>query len=283
MNWNSLMNYLGLDLATILTFLMLFTGAIWLYDILRLAPRRALAKVNLSENANEADRKKATHIPLIVDLSSSLFPVFLIVLFLRSFLVEPFRIPSGSMMPTLLIGDFILVNKFTYGIRLPVLNTKIISISKPQRGDVAVFRYPENPAIPFIKRVVGLPGDRVLYNKENKTLYINNEPVLQKPIGIYQGIGKGSDMTGREARIEYLPNAEHQIIIDTESLLNSEGIVEMEVPDKAYFVLGDNRDNSHDSRYWGTVPEKNLIGKAFFIWMSWDGGVNWQRVGSAIR
>ncbi|OQW94098.1 MAG: signal peptidase I [Beggiatoa sp. IS2] len=274
---------MNFDLATILTFLMLLTGLIWLYDTVRLAPRRAMAKANLSDNASEVDRKKANHIPLVVDLSRSLFPVFLIVLMLRSFLVEPFRIPSGSMMPTLLVGDFILVNKFTYGIRLPVINTKIIGIGKPKRGDVIVFRYPEKPSIPFIKRVVGLPGDHISYNEQNKTLYVNNEAVAQKPMGAYQGIGKGSDMTGREARLEYLPNAEHQIIVDTEDLLPTESTSEIDIPAGQYFVLGDNRDNSRDSRYWGTVPEQNLIGKAFFIWMSWDGGVNWQRVGTAIK
>lgn len=282
-NITQIFEYLNFDLATILTFLMLLTGAVWLYDVLWLAPRRTLAKANLSENANELDRKKAGHIPLMVDLSRSLFPVFLIVLVLRSFLVEPFRIPSGSMMPTLLVGDFILVNKFSYGIRLPVINTKIISIGKPQRGDVMVFRYPSKPSIPFIKRVVGLPGDRISYNEQNKTLYINNEPVPQKPLGVYQGIGKGSDMTGRESRVEYLPNAEHQIIIDTDNLLQGESTEEFVVPEDEYFVLGDNRDNSRDSRYWGTVGDKHLIGRAFLIWMSWDGGVNWDRVGTAIK
>ena len=208
------------------------------------------------------------------------------VLLLRSFLVEPFRIPSGSMMPTLLVGDFILVNKFSYGIRLPVANMKVIEIGKPERGDVVVFRYPENPKIPFIKRVVGLPGDKIEY--VNKMLYVNGEPVIQQvDIPRYIGVGSGSNMTGSEQRVEYLSETvSHDILINPKRPEYRAKYNKLTVPDKAYFVLGDNRDNSKDSRFWGTVPEENLIGKAFFIWMNWDwknGGISWPRLGTTIE
>ncbi|HAI68252.1 MAG TPA: signal peptidase I [Gammaproteobacteria bacterium] len=274
------------DLATILVLLIFVSGLIWLYDKIFLAPRRAWLKANLSVTMSEAERLQANEIPFIVDLARSLFPVFLIVLVLRSFMVEPFRIPSGSMMPTLLIGDFILVNKFNYGIRLPVLNTKVFEIGKPQRGDVVVFRYPEDPSIPFIKRVVGLPGDLLEYHADNKMLYINNEPVTQTVQGRYIGIGQGSNMTGREERIEDLPGAKHAILVTLKRNTNEPEIKKWTIPDNEYVVLGDNRDNSKDSRYWGTVPEENLIGQAFFIWLNWDfhnGGINWQRLGTTIE
>ncbi len=266
MNW---------DLATILVVLTLASGLIWLYDKLFLVPKRR----------RQTSHAEIKHVPFIVDLARSLFPVFLIVLLLRSFLVEPFRIPSGSMMPTLLIGDFILVNKFSYGIRLPMLNTKVIEIDKPQRGDVVVFRYPENPSIPFIKRVVGLPGDEVEYHYANKMLYINNKPISQTSMGRYVGMGMGSDMTGREQRTESLLGVDHEILVMPEKIPHAL-INTWIIPDNEYFVLGDNRDNSKDSRFWGTVPDENLIGKAFFIWMNWDlanGGISWQRLGMPIR
>ncbi len=260
MNW---------DLATILVLLTVVSGLIWLFDKFF------------------TQRVKDEHVPFVVDLARSLFPVFLIVLLLRSFLVEPFRIPSGSMMPTLLIGDFILVNKFSYGIRLPVLNSKVVELGKPERGDVIVFRYPEDPSIPFIKRVVGLPGDELEYNFANKTLYINNEPVTQIPEGRYIGVGSGSNMTGREERIEKLPGAEHAILVYPEQTMPHHAqIKRWKIKADEYFVLGDNRDNSKDSRYWGTVPDENLIGKAFFIWMNWDlanGGISWKRIGTPIE
>ncbi len=279
MNW---------DLATILVLLTVATGLIWLYDKIILAPRRlrSIAAANLSLPSNEAEQWEASHTPVLVDLARSLFPVFFIVLLLRSFLVEPFRIPSGSMMPTLLIGDFILVNKFSYGIRLPMVNTKVIDIGEPKRGDVVVFRYPEDPSIPFIKRVVGLPGDRVEYHYASKVLYINDEPVAQTlDERRYVGVGAGSDMTGRERRIEHLPDADHAILVTPKRMLLAP-VKKWTILPHEYFVLGDNRDNSKDSRFWGTVPEENLIGKAFFIWMNWDwanGGISWQRIGTHIQ
>ncbi|MGZ4954080.1 MAG: signal peptidase I [Methylobacter sp.] len=219
--------------------------------------------------------------PLLVEYARSFFPVVLIVLLLRSFIAEPFRIPSASMMPTLLIGDFILVNKFTYGIRLPVINKKIIELNEPQRGDIVVFRYPKDPTVDYIKRVIGLPGDRVAYH--DKKLQINGVPINQVSLGRYQGVGQGEDMTGNEHLSEDLTGVEHSILIRNDAA-SAEGVYI--VPKGSYFVMGDNRDNSNDSRYWGTVPEENLVGKAFFIWMSWDWqheGVGLDRIGTVLK
>ncbi|CAI8776330.1 signal peptidase I [Methylocaldum szegediense] len=219
--------------------------------------------------------------PVIVEYARSFFPIVLIVLLLRSFLVEPFRIPSGSMMPTLLIGDFILVNKYAYGIRLPVLNTKIIEVGKPKRGDIMVFRFPKDPTVDYIKRVVGLPGDRIGYY--NKQLYVNGKPIKQTYIAEYQGVGQGSVMTGARLLSEDLDGVTHDILI-REDQPSVQG--EFTIPEGHYFVMGDNRDNSNDSRYWGTVPESHLVGKAFFIWMSWDwenGGIAFDRLGTILN
>jgi len=219
--------------------------------------------------------------PLVVEYAKSFFPVLLFVLVLRSFIVEPFRIPSSSMMPTLLIGDFILVNKFSYGIRLPVVNTKVIELGKPERGDVMVFRYPKDPSLDYIKRVIGLPGDRVGYY--DKHVYINGQRITQDKIDLYQGVGQGSNMTGALLNHELLPVQEHDILIMKERP-SIEG--EVVVPEGHYFMMGDNRDNSNDSRYWGTVPEENIVGKAFAVWMNWDSsnsGIEWKRLGTLIN
>ncbi|GAB6139383.1 signal peptidase I [Methylosoma difficile] len=219
--------------------------------------------------------------PVMVEYARSFFPVVLIVLLLRSFLAEPFRIPSGSMMPTLLVGDFILVNKFTYGIRLPVINKKIIALNEPKRGDIVVFRFPNDPTVDYIKRVIGLPGDKVSY--ENKQLFINDEPVKQVSLGAFQGVGQGEDMTGAERLLEDLTGVEHNILVRHDA---PSGTFEYVIPQGRYFVMGDNRDNSNDSRYWGTVPEENLVGRAFFIWMSWDWsykGVAFDRIGTVLK
>lgn len=219
--------------------------------------------------------------PLLVEYSRSFFPILLVVLLLRSFLVEPFRIPSGSMMPTLLIGDFILVNKFSYGIRLPSFHTKIIELGEPERGDVVVFRYPKDPTTDYIKRVVGVPGDHIAYY--NKQLYINNILMEQTPLGLYTGQGKGEKMTGAAQFSESLGEIEHNILVRN-GAPSVEG--EFVLPEGQYFVMGDNRDNSNDSRYWGPVPEENLVGKAFMIWMNFDsdnGGVDFGRLGSFIE
>ncbi|OUR71367.1 signal peptidase I [Methylophaga sp. 42_8_T64] len=243
--------------------LVIVTGIIWLIDIFLWAPQRV----------------KEAQEPVIVEYARSFFPIILLVLVIRSFIAEPFRIPSASMLPTLHIGDFILVNKFAYGIRLPVLNTKVLETGEPQRGDVLVFRFPQDTRVDYIKRVVGLPGDKVGYF--NKTIYINGEAIEQ------QVKAKDVSLLGlvpsrAELRVEQLGDIEHELLIDPDRSL-VEG--EMVVPAGQYFVMGDNRDNSNDSRFWGTVPEQNLVGKAFFIWMSWnwnDGGIVWNRLGNSI-
>ena len=265
--------------------LVAVTGLVCLFDALVLAPRRRAATASAAqpgEAREEGGGAQATlrHPPRLVEYARSFFPVFLIVLVLRSFLVEPFRIPSGSMMPTLLVGDFILVNKFSYGIRLPVLDTKLIEIGSPQRGDVIVFRYPEDPSTPFIKRVVGLPGDEIAYL--DKVLYINGEAAPQELLETYEGVGSGINMTGASRRLETLDDREHELLVHP-GYRSKEA--KMVIPEGNYFVLGDNRDNSRDSRYWGTVPDKYLIGRAFMIWMNWDWGhgLQWGRIGDSIR
>ena len=219
--------------------------------------------------------------PLLVEYAHSFFPVVLIVFLLRSFIAEPFRIPSASMMPTLLVGDFILVNKFTYGIRIPVINKKVIELSQPRRGDIVVFRYPKNPEVDYIKRLIGLPHDKISYI--NKRLTVNGQPIPETALGSFQGVGQGEDMTGAALFLENLTGVEHQ-------MLNRDGVSSVEftytVPEGQYFMMGDNRDNSNDSRYWGTVPEENLVGKAFFIWMSWEWqnkGVDFGRIGTVLK
>jgi signal peptidase I len=219
--------------------------------------------------------------PVVVEYARSFFPVVLIVMLLRSFLVEPFRIPSGSMMPTLLIGDFILVNKYTYGIRLPVLNKKIVELGEPARGDIVVFRFPKDPTVDYIKRVVGLPGDRIGYY--HKQLFVNGRPISQTPLGEYRGTGQGESMTGLTLLSETLDSVTHDILI-REGQPSPQG--EFTVPSGEYFVMGDNRDNSNDSRYWGTVPEANLVGRAFLIWMNFDwssGGIAFNRLGTVLK
>ena len=266
------------DFSAIMVLFVVISGVIWALDAWLFAPRRKLALGNgpgSVAGATEGSQQRSST-PLIVEYAKSFFPVFLLVLLLRSFLVEPFRIPSNSMMPTLLTGDFIVVNKFSYGVRLPVLEKKIIEIGHPQRGDVIVFRYPKDPATPFIKRVVGLPGDTIGYRE--KTLYINGEPAAQREIGIYQGSGSGTGMTGSSRRTEDLGEIQHDILVYNRR--SSAGRGEWVVPPGHYFVLGDNRDNSRDSRFWGFVPDENLIGRAFGIWMHWDGwhGIRTERI-----
>lgn len=228
--------------------------------------------------------------PLALDYARSFLPIFLIVLLLRSFVVEPFRIPSGSMMPTLLVGDFILVNKFTYGLRLPVLRTKVLDNNDPERGDVVVFRYPIDPKVDYIKRIVGLPGDKIRYAQ--KTLFVNGEPQPMSAIGQYRADGSGTRANGSIEATEKLGNIDHQVLVnpfvpDFPQGCNVLRNGEFTVKPGHYFAMGDNRDDSNDSRCWGEVPEANLVGKAFMIWMSWDtarsGVVGWDRLGTIIE
>ena len=260
-----------MNFALILFILLVVSAVLWLADHYYFRKRRV------------PDAKE----PIWVEYGASFFPVILIVFLLRSFLVEPFKIPSGSMLPTLLVGDFIAVNKYTYGIRLPVINKKIIEMNDPRRGDVVVFRYPPDPSLDYIKRVVGIPGDRVAYI--NKRLTINGKPVEIERSGEYFDAERLFYTPRFE---EKLGDTQHMLLIEDDApayvphvmqhpmrdkcLYNSEGFV-CEVPVGHYFVMGDNRDNSQDSRVWGFVPDANLVGKAFYIWFNFS---DLKRIGS---
>ncbi|MDX1795462.1 MAG: signal peptidase I [Hydrogenovibrio sp.] len=251
----------------ILVIVTAITGAITYVDKLVWKPKRDRSVTTESE-------------PLLVEYSRSLFPVFLVVLVLRSFVVEPFRIPSGSMYPTLEIGDFIVVNKFAYGIKLPVTQTKVFSVGEPKRGDVVVFKYPKDPDVDYIKRVIGLPGDEISYI--GRTVFINGEPLKQSYLGKYKAHGAGLNMDGTSEVQETMPSGKkHLILLDKDKF--SQDMMTVKVPPGHYFMMGDNRDYSNDSRFWGFVPEKNIKGKAFGIWMSWDDGIHFNRIGKGIQ
>jgi signal peptidase I len=201
---------------------------------------------------------------VVVEYAQSFFPILLLVLLLRSFLIEPFRIPTGSLEPTLLVGDFIVVNKYHYGLRLPVFGTKFYQISEPKRGDIVVFRFPLNPKVDFVKRVVGLPGDHISYI--DKVLYVNGKPASQ--IELAADIEGGSSGYLKNLKQENLLGVKHQIFLRDD--LMEDDFEDIVVPPAHYFMMGDNRDESSDSRSWGFVPEKNLIGQAQWIWLSVD-------------
>lgn len=258
-----------MDYALILTILTLLTGVLW-----------ALERFWLRRRYGEQESGPAHWLASI----GSLFPILLLVLVFRSFLFEPFKIPSGSMIPTLQIGDFIVVSKFSYGLRLPVLNRKILATGEPERGDVMVFRFPEDERINYIKRVVGLPGDAITYR--NKVLFINGEPVEQEVVGEWIGEGLNRNPPGRRPikRMEHLGEDPHTIMIFPDQ--PDRQTRSWTVPEGHYFVLGDNRDQSLDSRAWNFVPEANLVGRATHIWMHWDcarGCIVWSRIGDKIH
>ncbi len=250
------------------------TGVIWALDVFVLAPKRSKVVQANTQISKGVEVSRGGKEPVIVEYAKSFFPVLLVVFLLRGFIVEPFRIPSGSMLPSLYIGDFILVNKFAYGIRIPVINKKIIPLSEPERGDVVVFRYPRDPSLDYIKRIIGLPGDHIAYY--NKVLYINGKPMPREFVGQYDGPGQEHANEYRED----LNGVKHEMLLMPARPNSLEG--EYIVPDGMYFAMGDNRDNSNDSRVWGPVPEKNLVGKAFMIWMHWSDGVRWNRIGNTI-
>lgn len=219
--------------------------------------------------------------PLLIDYARSFFPVLLLVLLLRSFLAEPFRIPSGSEKPALCVGDFIVTNKFAYGVRLPVLHTKLIPVGEPKRGDVLVFLWPREPSTYFIKRVVGLPGDEIHY--KNKILTINGHVAPQTFLAMERDHDDEIKSWSVLRKQENLLGVEHPIYLRPDQ---PSGDFSIKVPAGHYFVMGDNRDNSYDSRYWGFVPEKYLVGKAMWVFFSWDGErhkVRWDRIGLRIH
>ncbi len=267
-----------MDFAVVLFVALLVTGAISLWDRLVRKPR--LLRVT-GDSAAES-RVEAGKDPWPIEYAKAFFPVILLVFVLRSFVVEPFRIPSGSMLPSLQVGDFILVNKFGYGLRLPVINKKMIDISSPKRGDVMVFRFPHDESINFIKRVVGLPDDNIEYR--NKRIYVNGEPAPTVASGEYPFREAGKRHVLATRYLETLDNEQHYILVDPSKRTSS---MSFTVPKGHYFVMGDNRDYSNDSRFWGFVPEANVIGRAFFIWFSWDvsagGGIDWTRIGESIQ
>jgi signal peptidase I len=294
-----------MNFALILFILVVLTGIAWVADKLVFQPRRrhaaaaAVAEFDrqqerigerfADENANATRarlRDDNLRQPWWLEYSASFFPVILLVFVLRSFVVEPFKIPSGSMVPTLLVGDFILVNKFDYGIRLPVLNTKVIPLGTPQRGDVIVFRYPKDETVDYIKRVVGVPGDIVAY--QDKKLTVNGKLVSETALPDFFDEDSGhyakqfeETFDGKPHRIlnysqvpPFIVGAEDYPYRDN-CTYNSQGEI-CKVPPGNYFAMGDNRDNSADSRYWGFVPDQNIIGRAFFIWMNFN---NLKRIG----
>jgi len=293
------------NFALLLFLATVVTGLYWVAERLYFLPRRQEAAAGLEAHAAQrsADlsargiaqvdgdagqaRQRLLMQPWWLDWTAGLFPVILAVFVLRSFLFEPFKIPSGSMIPTLLVGDLILVNKFTYGLRLPVINTKLTEGTPPARGDVMVFRYPPKPSLDYIKRVVGVPGDEVAYL--NKKLTVNGQPVSKRPVDDFFDEesmrysrqfeedlgGKRHRILNDEDRPAFIPGAEDFHGKDN-CRYSVEGVV-CKVPAGHYFMMGDNRDNSLDSRYWGFVPDRNIVGKAFFVWMNFG---NFKRIGS---
>ena len=304
---------MNFDLALLLVVVSALSGVIWLIDKLAFAParRRRAAEIEDVAALSEAERKarvqEALREPVITEYARSFFPILLIILLFRSFIAEPFKIPSGSMMPTLLIGDFILVNKFAYGLRLPVLNTRIVEVGSPERGDVVVFRYPGyqcerdgklvrsgNPChqafVPapkqdYIKRIIGVPGDEIIYR--NKTIYVNGVEIAQTYVGPYLGPSEdGRNLSSARVMDEKLGETEHRMMTQPTLDTGREGT--WKVPEDSYFAMGDNRDSSLDSRFWGFVPEANLVGRAFVVWMSCSGsfcteGINFGRIGTVIK
>jgi signal peptidase I len=294
------------NFALILFVLMVVTGVIWCLDVFylskqrRAAADRALAEYDArnakltadgvkldSGNSRGAIEAALLRQPTWVEYSGSFFPVIALVFFLRSFLFEPFKIPSSSMVPTLLVGDLILVNKYTYGIRLPVLNKKVVEINNPQRGDVMVFKYPMDMTQDYIKRVVGVPGDKITY--ENKRLTVNGKPVEYTALDDYLD---DEHLVYNKQYQENLTGVAHKILNNEQAATLNLGDVKAfphnenctykyegftcVVPEGNYFMMGDNRDNSADSRYWGFVPDKNIVGKAIVVWMNLS---NLRRIG----
>lgn len=273
--------------SLILVVVTLVSGIIWAIDALAFAPKRkaALAEAEKTKSLSEEAKEKILKESTIVETAHSIFPVIAFVLVLRSFIYEPFQIPSGSMMPTLLVGDFILVEKFAYGIKDPIWRKQLVNTGKPKRGDVVVFKYPVEPTVDYIKRVIGLPGDKIIYR--NKQLYIQKAcqqdvEICPEPELIHrQEVNRGEFSQNGNPMLRYteqLGDVSHDILINP-AIMDRVGAYykqdgsrsyEFIVPQGEYFMMGDNRDNSLDSRFWGFVPEADLVGKAVAIWISFE-------------
>lgn len=245
------MDFLMSYFETVLTLAVLLSGVVYALDAMVWAKKRT----------------KTAAMPKWIEYARSFFPVLLVVLVIRSFLFEPYRIPSGSLKPTLLVGDLIVVNKFNYGFRLPVLHTKFIPIGEPKVGDIVVFRMPGNPHMDLIKRIVGVPGDSLSYI--NKVLYINGKPMPQNFVGKAMDNNGGPDSWPVDIRREVLTNKTHDIYVRPDQNISGD-FQNIVVPKDSFFAMGDNRDGSNDSRFWGFVPEANIVGEAHRIVFSWD-------------
>ncbi|HKU15817.1 MAG TPA: signal peptidase I [Steroidobacteraceae bacterium] len=266
------------DFSFILVAATAVTGIVWGVDSWLFKPKRVAQAAAGAAGGTQPEVRE----PVVVEYARSFFPVILIVLLIRSFLFEPFRIPSDSMMPTLLDGDFIFVNKYAYGLRLPVINSKIVAIGAPQRGDVIVFRLPSDPSTNYIKRLIGLPGDHIAVRDDQ--LYVNGTKIEVQLNGLYEGVGQ-SGARNMNARLgtEQLGTVRHQVLYQN----RRPDDYDQTVPQGHYFFMGDNRDNSRDSRFpeVGFVPEGNLVGKAVRIWLNWDwpDAPLWSRIGDPIH
>lgn len=265
---------MDIDFSLILTLAVLISGALWAFDAVLLKPRRIKALTAAQANAQkqgitlpESARHAIVREPWLFETAHSFFPVLAIVWLLRSFVAEPFTIPSGSMLPSLEIGDYVLVNKFEYGLRLPVLGTEILANQLPQRGDVLVFKFPKQPSINYIKRVVGLPGDVI--ETRNEVLFINGVEARRELVAEEPAIDPW-----QQTWLEQLGERQHTIHEDI-GRQPAGPSWQYVVPAGHYFVMGDNRDNSNDSRFWGPVPESLIVGRAFFIWMHKEPGLHW--------
>ncbi len=256
-----------IDFPFILTAFVLLTGLIALADILFFAKKRV--------GAGQAK------MPYIIEFSRSFFPALLLVWIVRSFIIQPYRVPTGSLEPTVLPGDFIAVKQFSYGLRFPVLNTTIAKIGEPQRGDIALFHWPVDTSKLFVKRVIGIPGDHIVY--KNKILTINGKEMMQTYVGKAEDIEQDGIISQVEQKTENLDGVKHAIFVKPDIFDQLD--IDVIVPQHHYFMMGDNRDDSDDSRSWGFVPDSYLVGKAFGIWMSWnsiDHRIRWHRIGKAL-